>query len=139
MIKRMAACLLLLTTVAHAKEPVFAPAKNQTMEQMDQDKTYCSGWAMEQTKKSDTANTQVKTEGSAVRGGARGAATGAAIGAAAGGGGGAAKGAAVGAAVVGISARRQAKRAKAEQQAETGDYYYRSLSACMQGKGYLVQ
>src|SRR4051812_33529402 len=107
MTKKIAACLLFLAAVAHAKEPVFAPTKNQTMEQMEQDKTYCSGWAMEQTKKSDPANTEVKTEGSAVRGGARGAATGAAIGAAAGGGAG--KGAAVGAAVVGISSRRQAK------------------------------
>jgi hypothetical protein len=119
-----------------AAEPVFFPAKNQTVEQMDQDKTYCTGWAMEQTKKSDTANAEVKTEGSAVRGGARGAAAGAAIGAAAGDAG---KGAAVGAAVVGVASRRRAKRAEAGQQAAMGDYYYRSLSACMQGKDYSVQ
>jgi hypothetical protein len=135
MIQKTTALLILLSAIAQAKEPVFAPAKEQTMEQMEQDKTYCSGWAMEQTKKSDTANTQVKTEGAAVRGGARGAAGGAAIGAAAGDAG---KGAAIGAAVGGVAARRQAKRAKAQQQAATGDYYYRSLSACMQGKGYSV-
>jgi len=133
MIKKAAVFVILLSAVAQAKEPVFAPAKNQTMEQMEQDKTYCSGWAMEQTKKSDTANTEVPVHGSAVRGGARGAAGGAAIGAAAGDAG---KGAAIGAAVGGVAARRQAKRAKAQQQAATGDYYYRSLSACMQGKGY---
>jgi len=133
MIKRTTAFLLLLGTVAQAKEPVFFPTKNQSTEQMEQDKTYCSGWAMEQTKQSDTANTKVKTEGSAVRGGARGAAGGAAIGAAAGDAG---KGAAIGAAVGGVAARRRAKRAEGQQQAATGDYYYRSLTACMQGKGY---
>jgi hypothetical protein len=128
-----AAMLLLMGTAVMAVEPVFAPAKDQTMEQMEQDKTYCKGWAMEQTQKSDTANTDVPVKGSAARGGARGAAAGAAIGAAAGNAG---QGAAVGAAVGGIAARRAAKRAKAEQHAAAGDYYYRSLSACMQGKGY---
>jgi hypothetical protein len=136
MIKKLAVLILFAAGVIQAAEPVFFPVKEQSLEQMEQDKTYCTGWAVEQTKKSDTANTEVKTEGAAVRGGARGAAAGAAIGAAAGDAG---KGAAVGAAVVGISARRQAKRAKAQQQAETGDYYYRSLSACMQSKGYSVQ
>ena len=136
MTEQLIALILLLGTVVHAKEPVFFPAKNQTTQQMDQDRMYCDGWSREQTQKSDTANTKVQTQGAAVRGGARGAAAGAAIGAAAGNAG---KGAAVGAAVVGISARRQAKRAEASQQAATGDYYYRSLSACMQGKGYSVQ
>ena len=133
MFKKVAVLMILMTAIAQAQEPVFAPAKNQTPEQMAQDKTYCSGWAMEQTKKSDTANTEVPVQGSAVRGGARGAAAGAAIGAAAGDAG---KGAAIGAAAAGVAARRRAKRAKAQQQAATGDYYYRSLSACMQGKGY---
>jgi hypothetical protein len=135
MSKKLTALVLLLAAAAYADEPVFAPAKNQTMEQMDLDKTYCSGWALEQTKKSDTANTEVKTEGSAVRGGARGAAAGAAIGAAAGNAG---QGAAIGAAVGGVARRRAAKRAQAEQKAATGDFYYRSLSACMEGKGYSV-
>ena len=131
MAKKIAVLMIFLATAAQAKEPVFAPTKNQTMEEMEQDKTYCIGWATEQTKKSDTANTQVKTEGAAVRGGARGAAAGAAIGAAAGDAG---KGAAVGAAVVGIAARRRAKAAQAQQQAATGDYYYRSLSRLHAGQ-----
>jgi hypothetical protein len=136
MIKKILPFILLGVSVAQANEPVFAPTKNQTMEQMEQDKTYCTGWATEQTKKSDTANTEVKTEGTAVRGGARGAAAGAAIGAAAGDAG---KGAAVGAAVGGVASRRRAKAAQGQQQAATGDYYYRSLSACMEGKGYSVR
>ena len=133
MTRKLAVLIILATTLAEAKEPVFAPAKNQTMEQMEQDKHYCSGWAMEQTKNSDTANTEIKTEGQAIKGGARGAAAGAAIGAAAGNAG---QGAAIGAAVGGVARRRAAKRAQAEQKAATGDYYYRSLTACMQGKGY---
>jgi hypothetical protein len=132
---KKAAAMLFLTSLVLAEEPVFFPAKEQTSQQMDQDKVYCEGWAKEQTLKSDTANTQVQTEGAAVRGGARGAAAGAAIGAAAGSAG---TGAAVGAAVGGVAARRRAKRAKAGQQAATGDYYYRSLTACMQNKGYTV-
>src|SRR5262245_39585583 len=123
MFKKLVTLLLISTSVAYAiTEPVFFPTKNQTQEQMAQDKMYCEGWAKEQTQKSDTANTQVKTEGSAVRGGAKGAAAGAAIGAAAGNAG---KGAAVGAAVGGLASHRRAKMAKQGQQVATGDYYYR--------------
>jgi hypothetical protein len=121
---------------AAVTEPVFFPAKGQTTEQMTQDKIYCQGWAQEQTKHSDTANATVNKQGSAVKGAAKTAAVGAAIGAAAGNAG---KGAAVGAAVGGASGRRRANQAEAQQKQATTDYYYRSLSGCMEGKGYTVK
>lgn len=122
--------------VSALREPVFSPGKGQTMEQMTQDKVYCQGWAQEQTKQSDTASATVKTEGSAVKGAARTGAAGAMIGAAAGDAG---KGAAVGAAVGAASGRRKAKAAESGQKQATSEYYYRSLSACMESKGYSVK
>jgi len=133
----LAGILMLGAGVAAAvTEPVYFPSKGQTTEQMTQDKIYCQGWAQEETKKSDTANATVNKQGSAVKGAAKTAAVGAAIGAAAGDAG---KGAAVGAAVGGASGRRRANQAEAQQKAATSDYYYRSLSACMESKGYSVK
>jgi hypothetical protein len=128
-------CVVTSGATALAAEPVYFPAKQQTAEQMEQDKTYCEGWALEQTKKSDTAAAKTP-EKSGARSGAKGAAIGAAGGAI---GGDAGKGAAIGAlvgVVAGRSADRQAKDAKDQA---LSNYFYRSLAGCMEGKGYTVR
>ena len=122
-------------TARAVTEPVFFPAKQQTTEQMQQDKIYCEGWALEQAKASDTADAKTP-ENNGVKTAAKGAAVGAAGGAI---GGDAGKGAAIGALVGGVAGRRQQKRAEAGKEQALVDYYYRSLSGCMEGKGYSVR
>src|SRR5690242_400968 len=92
-----------------AAEPVFYPTKQQTTEQMQQDKIYCQGWAQEQAKASDTAAAKTP-EHSGVKTAAKGAAIGAAGGAI---GGDAGKGAAIGEVVGGVAGRRNQNRAEA--------------------------
>jgi hypothetical protein len=131
----LALCLSGFVGLAWAAEPVVFPAKGQTPEQLNTDKTYCTGWAHEQTKQSQTANAATP-QNTGVRAGAKGAAIGAAGGAI---GGDAGKGAAIGA-LVGVVAGRSAQRqAKAAKQQATLDYYDRSFSACMENKGYTVK
>jgi hypothetical protein len=120
--------------------PIVFPARGQTQQQMDKDKTDCYAWAKNQTGFDPVAaslqanNQPVQTvtppvqtapppppppQGNVVRGGARGAAGGAAVGAIAGDAGkGAAIGAVAGGAVSGIRQRRagQAQQEAAAQQ-----------------------
>jgi hypothetical protein len=122
----------------YAAEPVIFPTQNQTRDQQEKDTLYCKGWAQEQTSKSSTASANPQVE--AGRGDmARGAAGGAAVGAVFGGGSGAGKGAAAGAAVGAMARRGEKRQAASEQQAAVGDFYNRSLKACMQSKGYTVE
>ncbi len=128
-------CFITGSGITMAAEPVYFPAKQQTPEQLQQDKTYCEGWAHQQTKQSDTAAAKTP-EKSGARTGAKGAAIGAAGGAI---GGDAGKGAAIGA-LVGVAAGRSAqRRAEQDKKQALSDYYYRSLAGCMEGKGYTVR
>jgi len=146
--------------------PVVKPAKGQTAEQMEKDKTECYNIAKKQTGYDPMAALAAQQQApaapaapadqnksGAVRGAARGAAAGAAIGAIAGDAG---KGAAIGATAGGaggaIKKRRAEKeadaQAAAQQQAEAQkqaaekqkfDTYMKSFKACIEGKGYTVQ
>ena len=128
------------------------PQQGQSEEQQSKDRFECHNWAVQQSGFDPTtpppmaAPQQSPRGGEVVRGGARGAATGAVIGAITGNAGrGAARGAVIGGAVG--AGRRQAQRqqeqqaqAQAQAQYEQGaDGYNRALSACLGGRGYVVQ
>ncbi len=135
--------------------PVIYPAKGQTPEQQQKDKTECYAWATQQTGYDPVAEVQAQAQGQAapaqpqggaVKGAAKGAAAGAAIGAVAGDAG---KGAAVGATAGGIGGAGKKRKAAAEQQQTAAEQqaassqrlagYQKAFGACMEGRGYTVK
>ncbi len=146
-------CALPITLV-HAEELIVFPAKGQSAEKMEKDKSACYTWAKQQTgvdplalaQKSTTQAPPAGPQGERVRGAAKGAAAGAVIGAIAGDAGkGAAIGAATGTMAGGAQQRGKAKAqqgAQQEQQAQMKqdlDKYNRAYAACLEGKGYTVK
>jgi uncharacterized protein YcfJ len=143
MILAMAAAGALAVPETLAQGAYIYPAKGQTQDQLNRDRSECNSWAVGQSG-FDPARAQVsappqegQVAGTAVKGAAIGA-----IGGAIGGnaGAGAAIGAASGALIGGIRRRQreqdyqnQASAAAAQQSA-----YNRAFSACIQGRGYTV-
>jgi len=143
-----------------AQELVVFPAKGQSQEQMEKDKSDCYTWAKQQTgfdpmQPPQTAQTPPSQSqgpsGERVKGAARGAAIGAVVGEIANddAGEGAAAGAAAGAMAGGMKTRQnrrqqeqQQQQASQQQQAandQARDTYNRAFGACMEGKGYTVK
>lgn len=127
------------------------PNKGQTNQQLLSDESTCYSDAKTQTGVDPTAKTPTPTPDTEKGGGAKGAAKGAAAGAVVGGAvnGDAGSGAARGAAVGTIRGRRQQKKANeeadkdAQTQAQTTqqqnlDKFKRSMTACLESKGYSV-
>jgi hypothetical protein len=141
---------LSLGAAAIAQQPIIYPAKGQSPEQQSKDEGECYVWAKQSTGIDPVAlagtpvQTQQKSSGKTVVGGAAaGAAGGAAIGAIAGNAG---KGAAIGAVVgtMGGAHRANANKASANQQAQSGrqeqlNTFNRAQAACLGGRGYTVQ
>jgi hypothetical protein len=144
-------------TLVYAQDLIIFPAKGQSAEQMEKDKTECYTWAKQQTGVDPMAMAQAQAsaapatstapQGEAVvKGAAKGAAAGAVVGAIAGDAG---KGAAIGAAAGGMSggARNRGKAAAAEDAQKQADEkmkqdianYNRAFTACLEGKGYTVK
>ena len=134
--------------------PVIYPAKGQSPEKQQKDKTECYAWATQQTGYDPVAEAQAQ-QGQAApaqKGEARSAvpprvrAAGAAIGAVAGDAG---KGAAVGATAGGVGGgAKKKKEAAAQQQAASEQQaaaaqrlagYQKAFGACMEGRGYTVK
>ena len=152
--------LILLSGAASAQELVVFPAKGQSQEQMEKDKSDCYTWAKQQTgfdpmQPPQTAQAQPPQSqgpsGDRVRGAARGAAIGAVVGEIANddAGKGAAAGAAAGTMAGGMKTRQnrrqqeqQQQQASQQQQAaydQARDTYNRAFGACLEGKGYTVK
>jgi hypothetical protein len=144
-------------TLVYAQDLIIFPAKGQSAEQMEKDKTECYTWAKQQTGVDPMAMAQAQAsaapatstapQGEAVvKGAAKGAAAGAVVGAIAGDAG---KGAAIGAAAGGMSggARNRSKANAAEDAQKQADEkmkqdianYNRAFTACLEGKGYTVK
>jgi hypothetical protein len=143
---------------AFGQEPVIYPAKGQTQEQMQKDKSECYNWAKGQSgfdpmappTASSPPPQQGAPQGGVVKGAARGAVVGVAVGAIAGDAG---KGAAIGAAGGGLmggmrrrdqAAQEQHAQQQWEQQqaanlAQKRGVYNRNFAACMEGRGYTVK
>ena len=153
-------CLLLSALFAGpvlAQDPIVFPAKDQSQDQMEQDKFQCYNWAKKETgfdpMKVPTATSAPPQQQARSGGAVRGAAVGAGVGAIAKSGGsrsrGARKGAAAGALVGGArtqsqrrqdeQARKQWEQEQAAQYAQSRNTYNRAYSACMEGKGYTVK
>jgi hypothetical protein len=149
---------------AMAQQPqqnvVIYPAKGQNQQQMEMDKYECYTWAKQQTGFDPMAmptatsapppSAQGSPAGGAVKGGAGGALVGLAIGSLSGSAGeGAAIGAVAGGIFGGLRARHQQEEAQEQQQQwanqqasqymQKRDYYNRAYSACLTGRGYVVQ
>lgn len=150
-----------------AEQPIYYPAKNQTAEQMNKDKTECDGWAKQTTgidpvvvaQTPPPAPTQPPPQtgptGERAKGAARGAAAGAVVGEIASNDAdeGAKYGAAAGVIAGGRKSRQQ--QAAAQQQAQAQQQqsaqaaeaakqekiatYTRAVGACMEGRGYTVK
>lgn len=140
---------------AVAQGVVAYPAKGQSQEQTDKDKTDCLAWAKQQTgfdplqpgAGSQAPPPSQTVGGERVRGAGRGAAVGAVVGEIANddAGKGAAGGAAGGAMVGGMQ-QRQKKRQQAEAQQQQSaatsqkqNEYNKAFGACMEGRGYTVK
>jgi hypothetical protein len=138
------------TLPAAGADPMVYPAKGQSQQQMEMDKSSCYSWAKGQTgfdpMQAPAPTTAPPPQGGAVKGAAKGAAVGAAAGAIAGDAG---KGAAIGAAAGGTGGAIKKKKgqkdqqAQAQQQAAATDQkradYNRAWGACLEGKGYTVK
>lgn len=154
-------CLQLLWAISvSAQNPVVYPAKDQSQEQMDQDKSSCHQWAVKETG-FDPAQPQPaapapeaqsqQPSGQRLRGAARGAAVGAVVGEIANDDAseGAAAGAAAGTMVGGMKVRSErraqnsAQQEQVQQQEATASQnagnFNRAYSACLEGKGYTVK
>jgi hypothetical protein len=143
-------------TLVHAQELIIYPAKGQSAEQQEKDKTDCYTWAKQQTGVDPIAMAQAQAsaapppstapQGERVRGAAKGAAAGAIIGGIAGDAG---QGAAIGAAAGTMSggAQQRGKAAATEDAQKQADAkwkqdmanYNKAYSACLEGKGYTVK
>jgi len=140
---------------AVAQTMVIYPAKGQSQEQMEKDKSGCYSWAKQQTgfdpmqagAGSQPPPPSQPVGGERVRGAARGAAVGAVVGEIANddAGKGAAAGAAGGAMVGGMQQRQKRRQqAEAQQQqsaamAQKQNEYNKAFCACMEGRGYTVK
>ncbi len=144
---------------AMAEDLIIFPAKGQSQEQLEKDKSECYAWAKKQTGFDPAAAARTSSpppqsqerQGEVVRGAGRGALVGAVVGEIANdnAGKGAAAGAAGGALIGGMRRRDKAARdAQAQQQyaaQETAQYeakrssYNRACTACLEGKGYTVK
>lgn len=140
---------------AATSNPIIYPAKGQSAEKQEKDKTECYAWAQKQTgydplvaaQQAATPSQQgTGSGGEVVKGGAKGAAAGAAIGAIAGDAGkGAAAGAAAGGMASGAKKRKKGKeqeQAAAQQQATASQelaQYQKAFAVCMEGRGYTVK
>ncbi len=164
---RMAIVVVTLVTVSAfftefglGQDLIVFPAKGQSQEQTEKDKSECYGWAKQQTgfdpmqpqPSAQAAPAQNQgPQGERIRGAARGAAVGAVVGEIANddAGQGAAAGAAAGVMAGGMRKRDQARQqAQAQEQqvqqqdaamAQKQGDYNRAFSACMEGKGYTVK
>src|SRR5262245_2167254 len=144
--------LTAIAATSHAQSLTFSASKGQSAELQTKDSTECATQAVQQSgfnpaqAQSTAAQAPPAAGGERAKGAARGAAVGAAAGAI---GGDASKGAAAGAAagtVAGGARKRQDRRetnAQAQQQqtaaAQGQTAYNNAMSACMQGRGYLVK
>jgi hypothetical protein len=159
------AAILMPMNTASAEELIIYPAKSQTPQQMEKDKSECYLWAKQQTgvdpaqvqlpappPPSQTAQPEpTAPQGGVVKGAARGAAVGAIAGSFRGEvGEGAAAGAAVGGLVGGIKQRGQQKQQAAAQQQQQQqeqvaqqeqkmNSYNKAYCACLEGRGYTVK
>ncbi len=144
---------------ALAAELMVFPAKGQSQEQMEKDKSDCYTWAKQQTgfdpMKAQTGQAPPPQSqgpsGERVKGAARGAAVGAVAGEVANdnAGKGASAGAAAGVVAGGMKTRQQRRQQTQEQQQasqqqqatndEALNAYNRALGACLEGKGYTVK
>jgi hypothetical protein len=141
-----------------AAEQYIYPAKGQSQQQLEKDKSECYRWAVQQSgfdpmappRPSSPPPAKESPQGGLLRGAAVGALVGVAGGAIAGDAG---KGAAIGAATGGIFGtirrHRQVSREEEQQQQwaqqENANYqrqrsdYNRAFKACMEGRGYTVK
>jgi len=143
---------------AAAGEPFIYPAKGQSQQQLEQDKSACYRWASQQSGFDPMAPPtttappprQEQPEGGVLRGAGVGALVGVAAGAIAGDAGkGAAIGAATGGIFGGIRRHRQTSRNQAQQEQWAREQasiyesrranYNRAFKACMEGKGYTLR
>jgi hypothetical protein len=145
-------CAMAVTLATAAQQAIVYPAQGQTPEQQAKDQAECNAWAQQTTGVDPVAIAQSATQpaaaapqGGAVKGALGGAAAGAAIGAIAGDTGqGAAIGAVVGTLGGGMRQRRKTQEQQAnvqsqQQQAQEAlSNYTRAVSACMQGRHYVV-
>lgn len=159
-VKRMWILLAVLWAgTAMAQDLIIFPAKGQSQDQMERDKSECYTWAKQQTGFDPMATPKTSApppqsqgrQGEVVRGAGRGALVGAVVGGIANdnAGKGAAAGAAGGALIGGMRRRDQAARdTQAQQQQaaqQTAQYdakrssYNRACTACLEGKGYTVK
>ncbi|KVT50534.1 YMGG-like glycine zipper-containing protein [Burkholderia ubonensis] len=136
------------------QQPIYYPAKGQSMQKQQTDTAECQVWAKQTTgvdpvvlaQRGANASAPPPQQGGAVRGAAGGAAMGAAIGAIAGDAG---KGAAIGAVTgtAGGMMRRHRREEAAAYQAQTMQSstasqlstFTRAVTACMIGRGYTSQ
>jgi outer membrane protein with glycine zipper len=141
-----------------AQDPIVYPAKGQSQEQTEKDKSDCYTWAkketgfdpMETPKASSQPPPQQQSSASAGRGAVGGGLAGLAIGSLSGNAG---RGAAIGAVTGGVvgGARRSNQQQQQQQaqdqwaQQEAAQYskkretYNRAYGACLQGRGYTVK
>ena len=149
-----AAALLLAAPLCVAQQSIVYPAAGQSAQQQAQDQGECNAWAQQSTGVDPLAVAQQSSstpppsgpQGERARGAARGAIGGAAIGAIAGDTGqGAAIGAVVGTMAGGRRQRQQASQQQAavqQQQAQAQQAlatYQRAVTACMEGRHYVVK
>ncbi len=137
--------------VALASDPIVYPAKGQSEQKMQKDKSECRTWAQKQTGVDPSAqvpqaSSEHKPTGKRVAGAGRGAAAGAVGGAIAGDAGkGAAIGAAVGEMKGGAEVRKERRADRKEQKEAEAAHeqgmqtYNRAYCACLEGRGYTVK
>jgi hypothetical protein len=142
--------MILMASTAFCTELFVYPAKGQSQQQTDKDKSECFLWAKQQTGFDPTTaappqQAQAKS-GGVVRGAGRGALVGVAVGAIAGDAGkGAAVGAASGGLIGGMRQHDQAAQQKAVQQNQAANYeqqrnnFNRAYQGCLEGRGYSVK
>lgn len=151
------ALILLASGAAGAQQLIVYPARGQTLEQSERDKSECMTWARQQSGFDPAASPAPaytppppSPQGGVLRGGARGAAVGAVGGAIAGDAGkGAAIGAASGALIGGFRQRdrrleqedayRQSTNQQAQQYNQARATFDRAYAACLEGRGYTVK
>ncbi len=150
--------LIFIATSGWSQDLIVYPAKGQSQDQMEKDKSECYNWAKGQTgfdpMKTPTATSpppqQEAQQGGVGRGAVRGGAVGLAAGAIAGDAG---KGAAIGAASGGLiggmrrqdqkrsqqTAQKQWEQEQANAYMQGRNSYNRAYGACLEGRGYTVK
>ena len=142
--------VMFIAGTAFCAEVFVYPAKGQSQEQTDKDKSDCFLWAKQQTgfdPMTSAPPQQAQAQsGQAVRGAARGALLGVAVGAIAGDAGkGAAIGAASGGLIGGMRRRDEQNQQAAQQQQQAAGYaqqqsnFNRAYEGCLEGRGYSVK